>query len=157
MIELKKGSLTLFFGTGDFKQKDFNVIETLCKESKVDLFKLPETNRHPKNQRKYALLIARLINQEITCAVITHSDYFVKEINILIMLNGSSKHAEKVRKQYNYDLEVLLPADKVKAYVICNGKFFPCEVNSELGIEAVSFDDVINEMNRIQEAILFGD
>ena len=157
MIKLKKEGLTLFFGTDDFKQKEIDVIETLCRENKVDLFKLPETNRHPKNQRKYAQLIARLVNQKITCVVMTHSDHIVKEINILIMLSGNSKHVKKVCKQYDYDSEVLLSADKVNAYIICDEKLTPCEVNSELGIEAGSFDEVINEMNHIQEAILFGD
>ncbi|MFM7714300.1 MAG: AAA family ATPase, partial [Microcystis sp.] len=47
----------------------------------------PELNLHPENQRRIAKLFARLINIGIKVFITTHSDYIIKEINTLIMLN----------------------------------------------------------------------
>ena len=47
----------------------------------------PELNLHPENQRRVARLFARLVNLGIKVFITTHSDYIVKELNTLIMLN----------------------------------------------------------------------
>lgn len=49
----------------------------------------PELNLHPDAQRLMARLIVYLVNNGIKVAVSTHSDYFIKEINSLIMLKNS--------------------------------------------------------------------
>ena len=47
----------------------------------------PELNLHPENQRRMARLFARLVNVGVKVFVTTHSDYIVKELNTLILLN----------------------------------------------------------------------
>lgn len=47
----------------------------------------PELNLHPENQRRVARLFARLVNIGIKVFITTHSDYIIKELNTLIMLN----------------------------------------------------------------------
>ena len=130
----------------------------------------PELSLHPKNQRRMARLFARLVNLGIKVFVTTHSDYIVKELNTLIMLNRDDPHIAEIREKKGYKKEELISAERVKVYVAgesllkLEGKsrrstvctLVPADVDPELGIEAKSFDDTINDMNRIQQDILFG-
>lgn len=131
----------------------------------------PELNLHPENQRRVARLFARLVNLGVKVFITTHSDYIVKELNTLIMLNGDQPHHDRIRREERYREDELLSAERVRVYVADKAKvklddntrrsnvltLVPADIDPELGIEAKSFDDTINEMNRIQQAILFGE
>ncbi len=131
----------------------------------------PELNLHPENQRRIARLFARLVNLGIKVFITTHSDYIIKELNTLIMLNRNSKHLARVMKTEGYRKDELLSADKVRVYIaeeklLCkNGNkkktrcltLVPADIDQNLGIEAKSFDTTIDTMNRIQEDIFFGE
>ncbi len=131
----------------------------------------PELNLHPENQRKIARLFARLVNNGIKVFITTHSDYIIKELNTLIMLNDDSKsHISEIIKNENYKKEELLSCDKMKVFIaeeslikLDNGQrktkcqtLVPADINPELGIEVKSFDKTIEDMNRIQESIIWG-
>lgn len=60
-----------------------------CIAQKGDLLMIdePELSLHPENQRHIARLFARLANIGVKVFITTHSDYIVKELNTLIMLN----------------------------------------------------------------------
>ncbi|MEZ5671265.1 MAG: ATP-binding protein [Thiotrichaceae bacterium] len=77
----------------------------------------PELNLHPENQRRIARLFARLANLGIKIFITTHSDYIVKELNTLIMLNHDKPHLKRIAEQEGYQTEELLAADKVKVYI----------------------------------------
>jgi hypothetical protein len=131
----------------------------------------PELNLHPENQRRIAKLFARLINIGIKVFITTHSDYIIKEINTLIMLNHNQPHLKQIAAEEGYRQEELLSADQVKVYIaeedskILKGqkrktKFHtlnPAKIDPEMGIEARSFDTTIENMNRIQTAIIWGE
>ena len=131
----------------------------------------PELNLHPENQRRVARLFARLINLGIKVFITTHSDYFIKELNTLIMLNHDKPHLKRISEDEGYRAEELLSSDKIKVYIAeealvkPDGKerkikcqtLVPADIDSELGIEARSFDTTIESMNRIQEAIVWGE
>ncbi|MHB1697463.1 MAG: AAA family ATPase [bacterium] len=131
----------------------------------------PELNLHPENQRKVARLFARLVNLGIKVFITTHSDYIIKELNTLIMLNGDKPHLEDIAKREKYLDEELILTDKIRTY-IAEKALIKLEGNSrktwcytlssanitpELGIEVGSFDKTINLMNSIQEEIIFGE
>lgn len=130
----------------------------------------PELNLHPENQRRIARLFARLVNIGVKVFITTHSDYIVKELNTLIMLNHEKTYLKRIAKQEGYKANETLQADNVKVYVAKkaliklknNVKRSRCQtleaadVNSELGIEVGSFDQTINKMNSIQDAIFWG-
>ncbi|XWK90146.1 MAG: AAA family ATPase [Phormidium sp.] len=130
----------------------------------------PELNLHPENQRRVAKLFARLINLGIKVFITTHSDYIIKELNTLIMLNHDKPHLKRIAKEENYRAEELISAKKIKVYIAeevlitPEGKnrktkcqtLTPANIDPELGIEARSFDPTIETMNRIQEAIIWG-
>ena len=131
----------------------------------------PELNLHPENQRRVARLFARLVNVGIKVFITTHSDYIVKELNTLIMLNHDKPHLKRIAAQEGYRTEELIAAEKIKVYIAeetdmklegntrktkCQ-TLTPADINPELGIEARSFDITIETMNRIQEAIVWSD
>lgn len=131
----------------------------------------PELNLHPENQRRVARLFARLINLGIKVFITTHSDYLIKELNTLIMLNQNKPYLREIAQREGYQKEELLEANQIKVYLAqcasikLEGKqrktncqtLIPANINQELGIEIGSFDTAIETMNRIQEAIIWGE
>jgi predicted ATPase len=130
----------------------------------------PELNLHPENQRRVARLFAQLVNLGIKVFITTHSDYIIKELNTLIMLNHDKPHLKRIAQVEGYRQEELISSEKIKVYIaeeasiILDGKtkktkcqtLTPANIDPELGIEARSFDTTIETMNRIQEAIVWG-
>ena len=137
-----------------------------------DLFVVdePELNLHPENQRRIARLFARLVNLGIKIFMTTHSDYIIKELNTLIMLNRDKTYLKRIMEHEGYKPEELLSAERVKVYIaeealvmLDGGKrktycqtLSSADIHPELGIEARSFDKTIEDMNRIQEEIIWG-
>jgi len=76
----------------------------------------PELNLHPENQRRVARLLARLVNIGIKVFVTTHSDYIIKELNTLIMLNHDKPHLKRIAKDEGYQPSELLSANQIKVY-----------------------------------------
>lgn len=130
----------------------------------------PELNLHPENQRRVARLFARLINIGVKVFITTHSDYIIKELNTLIMLGRGKPHLERIRKREGYRSDELLSADRIRVYIAeeglvlldGNSKRSKCltmseaDIDPDLGIEARSFDTTIEDMNRVQEEIVWG-
>ena len=131
----------------------------------------PELNLHPANQRRIARLFARLVNLGVKVFITTHSDYIVKELNTLIMLNHDKPHLKRIAEENGYGQSELIRSDQVKVYMpqealvpLEEGQkrrrrgltLVPADVDPVLGIEAPSFDETIDEMNSIQEDIIWG-
>lgn len=135
-----------------------------CKAKSGDLFIIdePELNLHPKNQRAFARLIARLANAGIKVFMTTHSDYLIKELNTLIILNQCTEHTKKIQKKYEYSNHELLNHEKVILYitekqgkrktVLHRAKIYP-----GWGIAVDTFDDTIDLMNTIQNDLIYGE
>lgn len=126
----------------------------------------PELNLHPENQRRVARLFARLVNLGIKVFITTHSDYIIKELNTLIMLNHDKPHLKRIAEEEGYREVELISSNKIKVYIAEEaGKtktnkcqtLTPADIDPEMGIEARSFDITIETMNRIQEAIVWGE
>ena len=143
----------------------------IAEEGELLIVDKPELNLHPANQRRIARLFARLVNLGVKVFITTHSDYIVKELNTLIMLNHDKPHLKRIANSEGYQLSELIHSDQVKVYTakealipLQEGQkrrrrgytLVPAEVDSVLGIEAPSFDDTIDEMNRIQGDIVWG-
>lgn len=129
----------------------------------------PELNLHPSNQRKLARLLARLVNVGVKVFMTTHSDYIVKEINTLLLLNQEGAIYSKIAEEEKYSKDELLDASKIRVYIakkcmlkkdgnkrrsLCHS-FVPARLSQETGIYVESFDKTIDEMNRIQDRILW--
>ena len=131
----------------------------------------PELSLHPENQRRIARLFARLVNLGVKVFITTHSDYIIKELNTLIMLNHDKPHLKKVAEENGYQKSELINADQVKVYVaekalldLEEGQkkrrrghtLVPADIDPEFGIEVSSFDETIDAMNKIQRDIVWG-
>ncbi len=131
----------------------------------------PELNLHPANQRRVARLFARLVNLGVKVFITTHSDYIVKELNTLIMLNHDKPHLKRIAEENGYRQSELIRSDRVKVYMTQEAlipleegqkrrrrglMLVAADVDPELGIEAASFDETIDEMNSILEDIVWG-
>ena len=113
----------------------------------------PELNIHPENQRKIARLIARLVNNGVYCIISTHSDYFVRELNNLIMLDNDKDNT--LKQKYKYDQEETLQPEKVGAYLFDKGKIEPFDISPDDGIYATTFDNVITDLNDTNNGIYY--
>lgn len=144
-----------------------------CIAQKGDLLMVdePELSLHPENQRRIARLFARLVNLGVKVFITTHSDYIVKELNTLIMLNHDKPHIKRVAEENDYRNSELIKAEQVKVYVAEKGlldleegqkkrrrghKLTPADIDPEFGIEVSSFDETIDAMNKIQRDIVWG-
>ncbi|BCL67080.1 hypothetical protein Hhaem_07930 [Haemophilus haemolyticus] len=136
-----------------------------CRAKPGDLFIIdePELNLHPKNQRAFARLISRLVNANIKVFMTTHSDYLIKELNTLIMLNQKTGHVKNIQIEYGYeDMEILNP-DKVNLYMTAkegrrksSNVLQQAVIHPNWGIEVSTFDDTIDLMNEIQNNLVYG-
>lgn len=143
-----------------------------CRACVGDLFIIdePELNLHPKSQRAFGRLVARMVNAGIKVFITTHSDYLIKELNTLIMLNQRTEHTDAVRQRYSYANSELLDPARVRLYMTGvatkpatgvgrRGKIRTLKLAAifpDRGIEVSTFDDTIEVMNAIQSEILYG-
>ncbi|MBI9032490.1 AAA family ATPase [bacterium] len=132
----------------------------------------PELNLHPSNQRKLAKLFVSLTKIGIKVFITTHSDYILREFNTLIMMKGKKdkQDIKALMKKYKYSESDLIDARKFKVYVsqksliLLDGNkkktkeqnLVCAPIDEEYGIDVQSFDATIEEMNKIQEKIIFG-
>lgn len=132
----------------------------------------PELNLHPENQRLVARLFAMLVNHGIKVFITTHSDYIIKELNTLILLNKQGDgRLSALAVREGYDQGELLASSRLKVYIAKEGlvllegnsqrsrcqTLIQAKVDDVSGIALESFDDTIEEMNRIQEEIIWGE
>ena len=145
-------------------------IKHIARPGDILMIDEPELNLHPSNQRSMARILSKLVNAGIRVFVTTHSDYILKEFNTLIMLKNHTSISKRIMDTYHYQENELLDIDKVRAYIareeriMIDGASRKQKHNTfvqapidENGIEISDFDTTINEMNKIQEEILFGE
>lgn len=130
----------------------------------------PELNLHPNNQRKVARLLACLVNCGIKVFITTHSDYILRELNNLLLLNGGKPHLTQIAKREGYIKAELLKSSRLRIYTTKLGHvklpgnskktlkqtLVAIPIDDDIGIHSSCFDDVINDMNRIADDIMFG-
>ena len=113
----------------------------------------PELNIHPDNQRKIARLLAQLVNAGLNVTISTHSDYIVREYNSLLML--SQDKSRKLRGKYNYRDDEILKPEQVGAYLFDNQTIKPFDITPDDGIYATTFDEVIENPNKVNNDIFY--
>ncbi|EGI8449187.1 AAA family ATPase [Escherichia coli] len=133
-------------------------LEHQAKVGDILMIDEPELNLHPSNQRVIARFLAKLVNSGIRVVVSTHSDYFVKEINSLMMLHGVSENMiEKrntVMRKQGISIDSILDSNMVAAYLFDGGSVNEMQKSNE-GIHAVTFDEVINAINDDNDEIYY--
>jgi len=114
----------------------------------------PELNLHPDAQRKMARIFAMLVNAGIKVFITTHSDYILRELNALIMLNNLEKEKkDNIFAKHGYTDACMIGRDQVKCYVLADGKTIPMVPHERLGYPVSSFDDTIEQFNALYNDI----
>ena len=140
-------------------------LKHLAKQGDLLMIDEPELNLHPENQRKIARLFAMLVNAGIRVFITTHSDYIIKEFNTLLLLNKQDQHIKELAEREGYQTSELLKPEQLNIYMttpdtnIKDRKAYSliaANISAENGIELTSFDEVIEDMNRIQDEIVWG-
>ncbi len=146
-------------------------LSSVAKKGDLLIIDEPELNLHPQNQRRVARLLSRLVRLGLKVLITTHSDYIIKELNLLMMLNSTEDRVVAIAEREKYDRQSFLDPDKVRAYVastelmIKPGKkrrsqcktLVAMPVNCETGITIGSFDKAIEDLNRIEDELVYGD
>ena len=78
----------------------------------------------------------------------THSDYLVKELNNLVMLDGPLDDRETVAGRLGYEADDRIPPDRIRAYVTEKHGLTPCTVD-RYGIDMPIFDTTIDSINAV--------
>lgn len=108
----------------------------------------PESHLDTANQILLARLLARFVRAGLRVLITTHSDYLIKEINNLVMLNSTFAEKESVVKKLKYRSDDVLEPESIRAYVAENNGLTRCDVD-EFGIDMPVFDRTIDEINAV--------
>lgn len=137
----------------------------LAKKGDLLMVDEPELNLHPENQRKIARLFAMLVNHGIRVFITTHSDYIIKEFNTLLLLNKPDERLQALAQREGYKSSELLKSEQLNVYMTAVDErvtdkisytLIPAKITHDSGIELTSFNDTIEDMNRLQDEIVWG-
>ena len=108
----------------------------------------PESHLDTANQILLARLLARLVQAGLKVLLTTHSDYLIKELNNLIMLNGSFRNKTRAVKKLGYTRNDCIAPERIRAYIAQAQSLTKCEID-RFGIDMPNFDETINEINDV--------
>lgn len=112
----------------------------------------PEVNLHPDNQRIIARILAKAVKLGFRLIVSTHSDYIIRELNNLILLDSIYEDAasqEEILKEYRgkgYDESTRLNKDDLGVYYFIDNTIKALPVN-QYGFEVSSIDNEVYKLN----------
>jgi hypothetical protein len=112
----------------------------------------PELNLHPDNQRRVTRVLAKAVNRGLRLMMSTHSDYVLRELNNLILLQRDTLPVREVRAQHGYTEDELLAPAKVGVYFFNEGTAKAVPVTED-GFEVQTIEDEINRMNAVSQEI----
>ena len=115
----------------------------------------PELNLHPDNQRLIARILAQLVQAGLKVMVSTHSSYFVRELNNLILFNRTFSQSASLKKKYGYAPKEALDIRKVSAYQFDDYQMTPIQLIQDEGIIAETFDNTIRSLNQSSHDIYY--
>ena len=107
----------------------------------------PESHLDTQNQIMLARMLSQFVRSGIKVLITTHSDYVLKEINNLIMLNSSFEGKEKLIKRLKYKSCESLDPESLRCYIAEEGQLTPCKVD-KFGADLPMFDETIDSINK---------
>ena len=132
-------------------------LKYLVRPGQLFIIEEPESHLDTDNQRKLARAIAMLVNSGVKVLITTHSDFFVNQINNLLLLSQISSRSRAARK---YSANEVLDPYNVGAYLFRNGedgsRVETLEVTANSGIPTFPFTDahsaLYNEAIRLEHS-----
>lgn len=134
------------------KRNDVKTISVLLEE--------PEAHLHPLKQRMMADVVSLFVSQGASLQITTHSDYFIRRLNELILLYRIKEKSLDVFnekcKTLNINSNLALDFHKIAAYYLYENQQDDVSVekqNVENGVPFSTFQNAIKENFRIQDAL----
>ncbi|MCC7491829.1 MAG: ATP-binding protein [Fimbriimonadaceae bacterium] len=129
----------------------------------------PELSLHPRNQVLMARLLVRLLHVGLRIMITTHSDYLIRELNTMILIQSGGDRGEAIATQHGYQPEERLRPEEVALYSARqsqvkrpgykNRRSVPtlvrAPITADRGIAADTFDDTIEGLNNIQDELIW--
>ncbi len=114
----------------------------------------PELNLHPSRQRALVRILANMVSQlGIGVCLSTHSDIIIRELNTLLALKQLPPDKRLLLcKKHGYEEAELLNTTDVACGILTNHTIQQVDLTS--GIVIPSFDDTIEQINKIQFDIM---
>lgn len=114
----------------------------------------PELNLHPDNQVLMARLLVRLVDAGVSVFLTTHSDYLLRELSILTVLDSKEEWPEEYQ-----GIASLNPDDIQVGYSELQdgvSSLKKAEVSPHKGIHTPFFDGTIARQNRLFDEVVWG-
>ena len=108
----------------------------------------PESHLDTANQIQFARLLARFVRAGLKVLITTHSDFFVKEVNNLVMLGTEFPQRQDLMRRFGYRADEVLEPESVRAYIAEGGGLTQCSVD-EYGVDMPVFDKAIDGINEV--------
>ncbi len=122
-------------------------LKYLVRPGQLFIIEEPESHLDADNQRKLARAIAMLINSGVKVLITTHSDFFVNQINNLLLLSQISARSRAARR---YSADEVLQPDNVGAYLFKTrddgSRVETLEITADSGIPTFPFTDAHNAL-----------
>ncbi len=113
----------------------------------------PELGLHPEKQKDMARFLVELsMMDDLILFITTHSDYIIREMNSLILLN---KHKNRKKIMNEFNIFETLNHEHVNVCKIDGDKLMQVEVSPK-GIKLDSFDGVILAQDSLNDKIIYG-
>lgn len=121
----------------------------IAKKGDVLIIDEPEMNLHPDNQRRLARIFARMINNGLRLIISTHSDYIIRELNNLIMLNALFVREHEI--ETGYSKNEAIDKDRVQALLFNYNGIMGVTASTinvdSFGFEVTTIDSTIEDQN----------
>ncbi len=136
-------------------------LKHLAKPNDLIIIDEPELNLHPDNQIVLARIFARLVGEGFRLLVSTHSDYIIREINNLIMLNSDTEAIGAVREKLGYTADERLDHTQTAVYFFDFKKSGRASVTvkpiavTDTGFEVPSIDATIERQNKVSDELYY--
>lgn len=114
----------------------------------------PELNLHPDMQCVLARVLARAANSGIQIVISTHSNFIIKELNALIMMNSLDDNKEEFVISHNYDMSELLSENNLGIYLFNDGQIVNVKPNV-FGFDIDSINDTIDNQNVLLQELMY--
>ena len=134
-------------------------VRHIARENDILVIDEPELDLHPQLQRKFARFIAKLVNKGLRVFLTTHSDYLLREINLLLCAWCENPDERLTRaSSLGMDEMALLSPSVVSCYVMTPVGAKPMVFEEGRGFPVESFDANIQEFaelyHKLHEDIL---
>lgn len=130
-------------------------LDSFAEKSNFQLRRFPESGLTSQQQIKFIREIAKLINKGLSKYIIyTHSDYIIKELNILIMLH---EYKNRITEFSDYNVDMCINYKNILAlsYNFNEQSIEKLKID-KTGFSINHMDRVINRLNEVSQKLYFG-